>query len=473
MNASAPSVTVTLNQEPSFAPIAIAAQVDETRPARVSAFDLLAGQAWAILPHMLDTMATIARRENEPVETLQARLGRPLQNTRSVTVRDGVAIVPVVGPIFRFANLFTEISGATSLDALAQDITCALDDPAIKAVVLEMNTPGGQAQGISDLGALIRTASKPVVAFAEQAASAGYWIAASAHEVVVGETGEVGSVGAVLTIDTRKRDGVMEVVSSQSPRKRPDATTDEGRAQVQAYVDRWAQAFIEGVAEARGVDTETVLSRFGQGGMLMGRDAVAAGMADRVATLEDVIAGLAGKSTSKGVHMADANARPEAQKPAIDREYLAANHPDLVAALRTDGATAERERILGVQAQGAKLPGHAALIARLVDDGKSTAADAALALVEAEHATAERRREAIGADRLQPVDFAAAPSASADAGLDQSAQASADANLPVEQRCEKAWNADPDLRSEFGTLGAYVAYTKAIESGRARVLGKK
>lgn len=442
-------------------------------PRRVSAFDLIASQPWAMLPNMLDTMVAIARRENETVETLEARLGRRLQNTDSVTVRDGVAVIPVTGPVFRYANLFTQISGATSLDVLATDFTRALDDPAVKAIVLNLNTPGGQASGISEFAAMVRSAGKPVVAYAELAASAGYWIASAAGEVVVGSTGEVGSVGAVVTLDTRKRDGAYEIVSSQSPRKRPDVSTDEGRAQIQAYVDRWAQAFIEDVANGRGVDTDTVLSGFGQGGMLMGRDAVAAGMADRVATLEEVIAGLAGKSPSKGSVMVNANASPEAQNPAIDREFLAANHPGLVAALRAEGAEAERERILGVQAQGAKLPGHEALIARLVADGKSTAAEAALALVDAEHATAERRREAIGADRLRPVEFSAAPSAREDAALDRAAQVEADANLPVDARCEKAWNADPALRAEFSSLGAYVAYTKAIESGRARVLGKK
>lgn len=263
------------------------------RPRRASAFDLLAGQPWAMLPSMLDTMMAISQRENEQVEVLEARLGKPLQNAQSVSVRDGVAIVPVVGPIFRFANIFSRVSGATSLDVLATDFTQALDDPAVKAIVLNLNTPGGMASGISEFATMVRRAGKPVVAFVERAASGGYWIASAAHQVVVGRTGEAGSVGAVVSLDTRKPDGMVEIVSSQSPRKRPDVATDEGRAQIQAHVDRWAQAFIEDVATGRKVTTDTVLARFGQGDMLMGRYAVAAGMADRVATLEEVIADLA------------------------------------------------------------------------------------------------------------------------------------------------------------------------------------
>lgn len=439
---------------------------------RVSAFDLVASQPWAILPGMLETISAIARRQNESVDALEARMGRPLQNTRSVTVRDGVAVVPVVGPVFRYANLFTDISGATSLDVLAREFAQADADPAVKSIVLNFNTPGGQASGISEFAALVRGASKPVVAFVEQAASAGYWMASAASEIVIGSTGEAGSVGAVFSIDTsRSRGSVVEIVSSQSPKKRPDVNTPEGRSQLQVRADKWAQAFIDDVAVGRKVSVEHVLAHFGQGDMRMGMEAVDAGMADRMATLEEVIAGLSGKSV-KGAIMANEAGAPEAQTPAIDRVYLAANHPDLVTALQAEGATAERERILGVQAQGAKLPGHDKLIAALVADGTSTAADAAMQILTAEQAIAGQRREALQADRLNPVHFAAAPSASEDAALDTAAAADADANLPVETRCENQWKKDASLHREFTSLSAYTAYTKATESGRARVLAK-
>jgi len=261
---------------------------------RVSAFDLVASQPWAILPGMLETISAIARRQNESVEALEARMGRPLQNTRSVTVRDGVAVVPVVGPVFRYANLFTDISGATSLDVLAREFAQADADPAVKSIVLNFNTPGGQASGISEFAALVRGASKPVVAFVEQAASAGYWMASAAGEIVISSTGEAGSVGAVFSIDTsRSRGNVVEIVSSQSPKKRPDVNTPEGRSQIQVRADKWAQAFIEDVAVGRKVSVDHVLAQFGQGDMLMGAEALQHGMADRVATLEETIVRLA------------------------------------------------------------------------------------------------------------------------------------------------------------------------------------
>ena len=464
MNASAITLTLQKGDDP-------VTDQSSALPHRVSAFDLVASQPWAILPAMLETIGAIARRENESVDALEARLGRPLQNARNVMVRDGVAIIPVTGPVMRYGNLFSQISGATSLDVLARDFTAAHDDPAIKAIVLDLNTPGGQANGISDFAALVRASTKPVTAFVEQAASAGYWIASAARDIAISKTGEVGSVGAVVEMSTGGSAGKVEIVSSQSPNKRPDVTTDAGRAQIQARVDKWAQAFIDDVAANRNTTAEDVLARFGQGDMKMGQEAVASGMADRVATLEEVIAGLSGKS-AKGAIMANEAGAADAQTPHINREYLAAHHPDLITALQGEGATAERSRILDVQAQCSAIPGHAALMATLMADGVTTGPMAAVAVLAAEQSLAAGRRTALAADRLDPVAHAAAPSAAEDAAQGAPA-ADADANLPVEARCEKQWNASAELHKEFPSLGAYTAYIKNSEAGRARVFGSK
>lgn len=439
-------------------------------PHRASAFDLVASQPWAITPDMLHTISTIARRENESVETLEARAGHPLQNTRLVTMRGSTAIIPITGPIFRYGNMFTRISGATSLDVLAQEFNSALENPAVKDIVLNLDTPGGQANGIAEFAAMVHGAGKPVTAFIENAASAGYWIASAASRVVISKTGEAGSIGAVVAIDTTgNKPGVIEIVSSQSPKKRPDVTTDAGRAQIQTRVDQWAAAFISDVAANRNTTVEDVLARFGQGDMKMGQAAVDAGMADKVATLEAVIAGLSGTTLKGAKTMANEDTGvPAAAAPAITREYLAAHHPELVAALQGEGATAERSRMLDVQAQCQAIPGHGALMAQLMADGVTTGPMAAVAILAAEKALAGNRRSAIEADRIDPVPHAAAPDAAAEAA----AQAAEDAALPVEARCEKQWNASAELRGEFQSLGAYTAFVRNEETGRARVFKK-
>ena len=394
--------------------------VPPPRPA--NAFDLLAAQPWAMLPAMLETMSAIARREGEPLEALEARLGRPLQNTRTVSLRDGVAVVPVVGPIFRYANLLTQVSGATSLDVLATEFTSALDNPQVDAIVLAIDSPGGQAAGMAEFAQLIRGAGKPVTAYVDgAAASAAYWIAAAADRVVLSKTAEVGSIGAVVAIDTgRSRDGVMEIVSSQSPKKRPDVTTETGRSQIQARLDALAQVFVDDVAAYRGVSVDTVLADFGQGDMRMGAAAVALGMADEVSTLDAVIAGLAGSKTTGGPRM---GAKTETDPLIYTREALAAHAPDLLAALLAEGhatgATAERERMLSVEAQA--LPGHEALIERLKADGVTTGPQAAVQVLQAEKATAGKRLADLAADAPAPLAFVA------DNGVAENAAPQADA----------------------------------------------
>lgn len=436
--------------------------MDQTN--RYSAFDLVAAQPWAIQPEMLETIASISRRENESVGAVEARLGRPLQNARSVTLRDGVAVVPVSGPIMRYANLFSEVSGATSLDMLARDFTAAAEDPAVKHIVLNIDSPGGQANGIAELAAMIRASSKPVTAYVDgTAASAAYWLASAAGRIVMSKTAMVGSIGAVLSLDTRKREGALEIVSSQSPNKRPDVTTDTGRAQIQSLIDSLAQVFVDDVAAYRGVSTDTVLEKFGQGAMFVGADAVARGMADQIGTLETLIAGLSGSTSKGGQIMAEANGTPAAEKPVIDRAYLAANHADLVVAIQSEAAAAERSRILDVQSQAAGFPGHDDLIASLVADGKTGGAEAALQILSAERGKGAARVDALRADAPAPVGHAeptdGEPAPASDA--------------PIEERAQAAWDKDAAIRAEFGQFATYLAFARANDAGQVKVLGTK
>jgi signal peptide peptidase SppA len=261
------------------------------------ALALAASIPWAISQEWLTAILQIANREGDGPEAVAARLGRPLDNTRKVAMRDGVAVVPVVGPVFRRANLFSEVSGATSTEVLALDLTRALEDPAVEAIVLDIDSPGGEASGIHELAEMIASArgQKPLVAYVGgTGASAAYWIAAAADEVVLDRTARVGSIGVVMALPNpdAKSAGEIEIVSSQSPRKRPDVRTESGRAVVQSTVDAMAQVFVETVARYRDTTVEKVLSDFGAGGVLVGEAAVEAGMADRLGSLEETIDGV-------------------------------------------------------------------------------------------------------------------------------------------------------------------------------------
>jgi ClpP class serine protease len=257
--------------------------------------DAVTSRPWAITEDWLRTIASIATRENDSIEAVEARLGRKMDNTRNVTKRDGVAIIPVSGPIFPKANLFTEVSGATSIEVLARDFTTALEDASVKSIILDIDSPGGAVSGIHEFAQMVYEARgrKPIVSYVgNMAASAAYWIASATDEIVLDETASLGSIGVVAMVpDPAKRKSAdLEIVSSKSPKKRIDVGTEAGRAVIQSEVDALADIFISRVARNRAIEEDDVLGV--EGGMVMGSAAIAAGLGDRLGSMEKLIAEL-------------------------------------------------------------------------------------------------------------------------------------------------------------------------------------
>lgn len=146
--------------------------------------------------------------------------------------------------------------------------------------------------------------------------SAGYWIASAADRVVADPTAMLGSIGVVMGMRAKSGSAnTVEFVSSQSPYKRVDPTTETGKAHVQATIDDLADVFVDAVACNRGVTREKVLADFGQGGSMVGAKAVAAGMADSIGSLEGVIASL-----SKGEMPWPPAIKPTRKDPAVKAE---------------------------------------------------------------------------------------------------------------------------------------------------------
>lgn len=317
----------------------------------------LSGEPWAITETALQTILEIAARENESPQAVAAKLGRNLQNTYSVMERDGVAIIPVTGPLFRYANLFTAISGASSYELIARDFSVALENQQIKGIILDIDSPGGEVNGVSELSNMVYAArgKKPVVAYASgDAASGAYWIASAADEIVVSDTSALGSIGVVGVY--RGKSGApnsdVEIVSSQSPHKRLDPQTDEGRARLQLRIDSMADVFISTIARNRDVAPEIVQTHYGGGDVMIGARAVEAGLADRVGSLEQLIQELSTSPQSpplEGFFVANPPT-PKQEKTPMDLETLTKEHPSLVSQIKQEGAKAERNRLESILA---------------------------------------------------------------------------------------------------------------------------
>lgn len=260
---------------------------------------------WAIVQSELEKIVAIATRSND-IEALATKQGIKLNNTHKVEIRDGIAIIPVMGSIFRYANLMTEISGATSTQILSLDFNSAMNNNDVKGILLDIDSGGGQANGISELSQMIFNSrgKKPIKAYiGGSGASAAYWLASSADEVIINDTGVAGSIGAMLSFEDDSEamaaQGIKEVkiISSVSPLKNSDS-------ELQALVDSLGQIFVENVARNRNVSTDTVLKNYGQGGLFVGKDAVIAGLADKVGTFEEVLKSFQTSNQSYGGSLA-------------------------------------------------------------------------------------------------------------------------------------------------------------------------
>lgn len=216
----------------------------------------------------------------------------------------GVAILPLQGIIAQRIGLVGRISGGTSSEQFTAAFNQAIADPAVKAIVIDANSPGGGYGGTPEAAAAVyagRTSGKRIVAVANtQMDSGAYWIGSAADEVVASESATLGSVGVyIVHADTSTADqkaGIKRTVIKAGRWKaihEGAAPLDPAeRAQLQARADGIYDLFVEAVARNRGVSAEKVRADFGEGDSMLARDAVAAGLANRVATLDQVIAEL-------------------------------------------------------------------------------------------------------------------------------------------------------------------------------------
>lgn len=407
--------------------------------------DVALNAMWAMEESALDNLLNIAARQHEITdEALEAYRAKAMAGAERATMRDGVAIIPVDGPLFPKANLMTEMSGATSYAMLMKDLTQARDAGA-KGVILNINSPGGAVTNVSELSQAIydMRGSIPIVAYVNgMAASAALMIASAADKVVLNDMAQMGSLGVMSTYpgaDPKNKDRVF--ISSQSPLKNADPGTDAGAKEIQSRVDAMAQVFVETVARNRGVDTETALNQFGKGGMFVGEGAVKAGLADAVGSFEGVLAELASGQKSKPQKPSQTQRTTKtamAETPEDTTVAAAPAAPVLTAAdvtaaatkAATESMTAERARIGAIQKFGTAHSADTATIQKAIDEGTS-ALDFATVLADAAITkSAETKTKAL-AGLVTDEATAAKPGAS-DAPVDGVTEAQAGEKLALE-----------------------------------------
>jgi len=239
---------------------------------------------------MRDVAAGVVAARREPERPYFGH--RPPQN---------VAVVGVQGLLEYRRSILAELFGTgTSTSELRRTFRALGANSDVKSILMIVDSPGGEVAGMKELSAVIREVRrrKPVTAVVDvTAASAAYWVASQASEVVVSPSGSVGSVGVFGVHEDRsalaEKVGVKVTLVSAGRYKTEgspfEPLGDEARAEMQRQVDRAYRQFVEDLAMGRMVSPGTVERTFGEGRMVDAQDAVRAGMANRVGTVDEVV----------------------------------------------------------------------------------------------------------------------------------------------------------------------------------------
>lgn len=225
--------------------------------------------------------------------TFEASLSNPRQRPSTI------AVIPVIGTLTQRVEQIGSAS-TRSTSAVAAEVLAAAAEPKVDAIVLEVDSPGGEVFGVPEAWTAIRTAAgiKPVVASVNSAAgSAAYYLASAATEMLVTPSGMVGSIGVyALHVDMSKSiEAAGEKWTFISAGKYKvegnpaEPLGDEARGAFQAEIDRYYAMFVRDVARGRGVGVDTVRNGFGEGRMVGAKAAVEERMADQVGTFDEAI----------------------------------------------------------------------------------------------------------------------------------------------------------------------------------------
>ncbi len=225
---------------------------------------------------------------------------------RPYDVVNGVALIPVEGLLVHKLGSLRPYSGMTGYDGIRANLFCALDDPEVKAIVFDIDSPGGEVAGCMDLSDVIFAARGPKPMWSilsETAYSAAYAIASATDRIIVPRTGGTGSIGCIcmhvdfsraldaagitvtmIQFGARKADGAAEIPLS------PEALT-----RFQADIDACGELFVETVARNRKLDAAKVRAQ--EAGIFRGEKGVAEGLADAVLAPDVAFAALIAELT--------------------------------------------------------------------------------------------------------------------------------------------------------------------------------
>lgn len=450
------------------------------------------GSPWAIIPDRLnqicDILNTHLRGPKLNLKDMEAKIMASDAKSFENVTKNQTVIIPIAGPIMKNPDIFDRVMiGAVSSSRIKDDFLASVNDPGVAKIIFYIDSPGGTVDGTQELAQTIfeNRGKKPVLTFTDgMIASAAYWIASATDKIYIsGNTVNIGSIGVIAShTDYSKMDekyGIKttEIVAGKFKNiASPNAPlSDEGKAWFQDRVDYLYSVFVGDVARNRGVKVETVLSKMADAQIFIGQQAIQAGLVDGVSTIDALIdiqthsiAGVAVTANLEIKEVPNMELTIEILKEKFSAIYNQVFEAGKVAGKaeinvedeKKAGMKAEADRIKSVKAQ--LIPGHEALIEKLMFDGVTTGEQAAVQIVQAEKGKMEAKMNALKEDKEKNhVD-----------GAEKIDKVQTNADAPLEDRAKAEWDKSPEVRAEFGNdYKAFFEYKKNSEAGNVRIMG--
>lgn len=324
--------------------------------------ELVVLRPWAMKQDTFMAMTQIVERhlkgEKLSQEEINARIGGEKAEPPILDIFGDVARIPVYGIIAKRANMVGGISQprGTSTEQIQKDFLAALQEPRVKTLLLDIDSPGGSVGGISELSDLIfqSRGSKRILAFANgQMDSAAYWLGSAADEIYASKSSELGSIGVYTVLSDYSvlyhNEGIKkEIIKAGKFKATGDPSrplTEDERAQIQEEIDAYYDLFVEAIARNRNMTRDSVI-KLADGRVFIGQKAVDAGLADGIRTFEQLLSASPGSvkpkasASSMSVQIDQPNAiqaNKEEKDMDLTIEKLKAEHKPLADALVAEG----------------------------------------------------------------------------------------------------------------------------------------
>lgn len=285
--------------------------------------------------HFRDTAALLqweaAQQQPELAQGHAAAEQRDGQFPPGMSVAGHTAEIRVEGVLTKRPDFWAKyfLGGNTTYSSIRNALGAAAASPDITDVILSIDSPGGNAEGLIEtletIAQFRQYSGKRLRARADNAQSAAYGIAAAAgHIEATGRGATFGSIGTAVSYYVPQN--VVTLTNTDSPDKRPDLTTDAGKAVVVKYLDQLNHEFVSAIAQGRGVELARVTEGYGRGASMTAAEAKRLGLIDNIATTAPRAV-----PSSKGKAMAEPT---ETDRAAQD-------------AAKQRGVAEERDRVLG------------------------------------------------------------------------------------------------------------------------------